>query len=309
LDKLEFFCEPLSEVSSTSAIFLFNEKNHLLLQSKKDWVVYGLREKSGKIIMAISIFTKGQIASSPLRAPFGGLEIHQRISSEQVNFFFEVILSDLKARGVRKLSIKQSPIHYQPLAAKLILKATQKLDFKFRQEVTSIIPVDGTPFEKKIAVSERQKLKKGIARFTFEHNEPAQLKKIYSFIETCRKERNQSLSMTYSELKKAISKFPHEYLLFSVKEDQKIAAAAIVIRVSAKVLYTFYYAHARVFDKVSPIVCLMHNLYSYAEENNCKMIDLGTSIVNGNINQPLLHFKKSIGGQPSLKYFLEKDLI
>ena len=97
-------------------------------------------------------------------------------------------------------------------------------------------------------------------------------------------------------------------LLFQVADESHLAAAAIVIKVSDKILYTFYYAHDKKFNKISPVVQLISGIYEYAQARNFTLIDLGTSMVDGKINRSLIQFKKSIGGKPSDKYIFEKTL-
>jgi hypothetical protein len=309
LSHFEFFCERLTDFNSSTSTFLFNQKTHLLLQSKVGWFVYGLRgNDSKKALVKISFCLKDGIASSPYRAPFGGWELNGRVTIKQAYFFIDRVIENLRSKGIKKLEIKNSPTSYHPFATQLFLRVAKKFDFSSHQEVSSIIPVDAIPFERKIAVAKRQKLLKGEARFSFHKENLTKLKRIYSFIETCRQERHQVLSMSYPQIKKTVAAFPQDYFLFSVKEGERLAAAAIVIRVSEKALYTFYYAHARHYDKVSPVVFLIKNLYSFAKRNKYKMIDLGTSMVHGRINQPLLHFKKSIGGLSVPKHSFEKEI-
>ena len=175
-------------------------------------------------------------------------------------------------------------------------------------EVSSIIPVDPKTFEKKIAASQRQKLRKCEKRFTVNHVKLTELKNIYGFISACRHERNQSLSMTFTQLQKVSDRLPKSFLLFQVVDEQEMVAAAIVIKVSENILYTFYYSHEKKFNRISPVVFLISGIYRYAQEHGFVQIDLGTSMVNGGINRPLLQFKKSIGGQPSNKYIFDKIL-
>jgi hypothetical protein len=308
LSHLEFFCERLADFSPATGTFLFNQKEHLQLQSKTGWLVYGLRDvNSKKVLMKISFCLKDGAASSPYLAPFGGWELHGRISERQAELLINKTIEDLQLRGAKRMSIKSCPLDYSPFASHLFLQVAKKLDFKVHHEVSSIVAVDHKNFEQKIAPAKRQKLKNSIGRFSFLQEKPVQLKKIYSFIETCRKERAQTLSMSYSQIKRTVELFPDDYLLFTVKEKDKLAAAAIVVRINEKILYAFYYAHAKSFDKVSPVVFLIQNLYLFAQKNKYTMIDLGTSMVDGRINQPLLHFKKSIGGVSVQKYSVEKE--
>jgi hypothetical protein len=286
---------------------LFNQARHLLLQSRKDWRVYGLRSKETKKTVALLIFNRrGKKMFSPLRAPFGSLEVFEMIEQKQIDTLFFRIEEDFKRLGILYCQIKNYPEAYGPLATRLLHHAALKLGFGCKEEVSSIIQVEVRPFEKKISISQRQKLKKSEKRFVHSQPRISTIKNVYDFISESRKEKNQLLSMSFRQLKKVVDRFPKDFLLFQVADEHNIAAAAIVIKVNNKILYTFYYAHDRRFNKISPTVMLISGIYRYAQEHQYEQIDLGTSMVNGGINRPLIQFKKSIGGQPSIKYIFDK---
>ena len=307
LSSLEFFHHDLTDNRSTSGIFLFNQPEHLFLQSEKGWRVYGLQHKpSNRIAAQIFLNIAGKKVFSPLRAPFGSLELYENVGQRKVEELFGWIEADLKSRNVKFCQIKHYPEAYQTVVTNSLHQALTKLNFDCTEEVSSIIPVDQKSFDKRIAISQRQKLRKSEKRFAFSQSKLAELKKVYGFINACRYERNQSLSLTLARLQKVVNKFPKNFILFQVADEQQIAAAAIVIKVSDKILYTFYYAHDRRFNRISPTVFLISGIYKYAQEHHFTHIDLGTSMVNGGINRPLIQFKKSIGGQPSSKYIFDK---
>lgn len=297
------------ESSFTHTRFLFNSPRHLWLQSGKNWRIYeALEEDTSAVKVRIAFHIDAGEASSPFRAPFGFLEIYRKISANELTGFFSLIEADLKNRGVRKIQIKSYPEVYDKNFG-MVDEMMKRLQYSATQEASSIIQVDRRPFDKKIKISERQKLRRAKQFFSFEKVKGTYLKEIYSFIEECRNERNQSLSMSFVELKKAVLNFPRHFSLYRVHDASGTAAAAIVISVSKEILYTFYYAHARRFDKVSPVVLLMDGIYEVAQEQGIEMIDLGTSMVNGKVNRSLLHFKKSIGAQTNRKLIFEKTLV
>ncbi len=307
MDSLEFFHHDLVEQRPKQGTFLFNQPEHLFLQSKKGWRVYGLQHKqSNRVAAQIFLSIKGKKVFSPIRAPFGSLELYENVGQKKVEELFACIEADLKSSNVNFCQIKHYPETYQTVVTNLLHQALTKLNFDCTEEVSSIIPVDQKLFDKRIAISQRQKLRKSEKRFTFSQSKLAELKKVYGFIKACRHERNQSLSMTLARLQKVVNRFSKNFILFQVADEQQIAAAAIVIKVSDKILYTFYYAHDRKFNRISPTVFLISGIYRYAQEHHFTHIDLGTSMVNGGINRPLIQFKKSIGGQPSNKYIFDK---
>jgi len=297
------------ESSLTPTRFLFNNANHLRLQSEKNWRIYETLEEDTRAVKArIAFHVKAVDAVSPFSAPFGFLEIYKKINTGELNSFFSFIEDDLKTRGVKRIYLKSYPEAYDKNVS-LMDGVLKKLHYSSRQEVSSIIQVDHTPFEKKIKASELQKLRKAVPVFSFATVHSDRAKEIYSFIDACREEKNQSLSMSFSELKKVIAEFPGNFFFYRVFDASGTAAAAIVIKTSSEILYTFYYAHARRFDKVSPMVFLISKLYEVAYHEGIEMIDLGTSMVNGKVNRSLLHFKTSIGGQSSRKLIFEKELV
>lgn len=281
---------------------MFNDSRHLRLQAKKGWHVFEYREiGSDKVSARISFQVKGKEAGSPWRAPFGSLEIYRKLTQKQGEDFVIQIQLELRHLGVNKIVIRNHPNLYHAVRAQLLNSSLTNLNFESSEDVSSIILVDEKPYQRKIKISERQKLVKAEKLFQFEQVDRKQLSTLYSFIASCREERNQSLSMTLPELKKLVSVFPDRILFFKVGTKSEISAAAIVICVSKTILYTFYYAHTKVHNRISPVVFLISGIYDYALTHNYKMVDLGTSMIEGQVNKPLLHFKKSIGGVSTKK--------
>lgn len=309
MDSLEFFCHDIIKSASDEGLFLFNNPKHLFLQSKLGWKAYGLKQQgTERIVAQIYVNLNGNKGYSPLRAPFGSLELYASVSHRNLVELFIKIEADLISKGVSYLQIRNYPEVYHPDATKLLHKVLDELKYKSVKEVSSVISVDQNVFERRIAISQRQKLKKSEKQFSMRRAKSSELAKIYNFINACRKEKNQSLSMTLAQLQKMSKVLEKNILLFQVADEKQLAAAAIVIKVSEEILYSFYYAHDKDFNKISPVVQLISGIYEYAQTHNFALIDLGTSMVDGKINRSLIQFKKSIGGKPSDKYIFEKTL-
>ncbi|MBP9926571.1 MAG: hypothetical protein KBF45_11335 [Cyclobacteriaceae bacterium] len=295
---------------SPDAQFLFNTAPHLRLQAGKGWQVFEYVESTRNIIYArISFLIKGSEARSPMKAPFGSVEIYRKLTQKQVEEFVEQVEQQLRILAVKKIFIRHHPDCYDEKKPNVWRTCLRNLQFQQAIDITSIILVDDRSFEKKIKISERQKLHKAARVLTFERVNNIELKSIYAFIDACRKERNQSLSMTLTDLKKLLTVFPDRVLLFKVGAQSTLSAAAIVILVSPKILYTFYYAHAKIHDRISPVVFLLSGIYDFGRKHKIKMIDLGTSMTDQKLNKSLLHFKKSIGGISDNKSTFTKILI
>ncbi len=313
MDKSDHFLFHYYELDKSSSLihsrFIFNSAEHLRLQHPKNWRIYELLDQQTRVVKArIALHMDGDKTQSPFRAPFGFIEFLTDIIDSELTVFFSLIEADLKVRGIKKIELKSYPEVYDSRfsLAETVLK---QLHYTVSHEVSSVIPVDRKPFVKKIKISERQKLIKAEKLFSFEKLKNTQLHEVYAFIEGCRRERDQRLSLSFSDLEKTVKTFPKNFQLYRVYDGSDTAAAAIVIKVSKEILYTFYYAHARKFDKVSPVVLLISSLYKLAQTQGIELIDLGTSMVNGKVNRSLLHFKKSIGGESNRKILFEKVLM
>jgi hypothetical protein len=56
------------------------------------------------------------------------------------------------------------------------------------------------------------------------------------------------------------------------------------------------------------LVFLLNGLYAWCQNENVKLLDLGTSYVNGKANATLLDFKLRMGGELTPKFYFHKTL-
>lgn len=291
------------------AFYLYNDPKHLLLQSKSGWHVFTLQDASSAGILArIAFHLKSGVAESPFRAPFGSIEIYRKVNQHQLDDFLEKVMDRLSQLAVQKVIIKNFPTIYHDNHAQLIQSSLSRLKFSSHQEIGSCILVGKGSFERSIKISERQKLRKSKSIFQFHQRGRHHLKRVYTFIKDCREAKGQSLSMPLRDLQKAVRAFPDKFYIFEVGNKDEIAAAAIAIHVHNEILYTFYYAHTKKYNRISPVVFLISGIYSFSKQKHITKIDLGTSMLDGQVNRSLLHFKKSIGGVSTGKFTYAKTL-
>ncbi|MBX2896428.1 MAG: hypothetical protein KF763_13345 [Cyclobacteriaceae bacterium] len=292
---------------STEVLYVYNSPRHLQLQAKAGWIVFELTGPARTVLARINVNVRQNKAMSPVRAPFGSFEIYSRLSPTTLLQFIQFVEAALVQKKINYLVIKNWPSIYQPEQAKQLYKVlVNKLQFKVSEEVSSVIPVSNTPLRVRMKISERQKARKAEKLFSFSMCGLNEYKTIYDFILTCRQEREQSLSLSWKEIRTTISKLPDWFMFFKLAGATDIAAAAIVIRVSDKVWYTFYYAHAATYNKVSPVVYLLECIYNQAAIEKIKLIDMGTSMLHDKINKSLMHFKESVGAVTGSKFTFSK---
>jgi hypothetical protein len=300
----------LPKTFSPSALYLYNTPAHLLLQSEKGWVVFELIGHKAKVCARICMNLKNKVAASPVRAPFGSCEMYAKVGSGVLGSFLSFVEETLLKKKVKHVLIKSWPVLYQATqATKLYNVLVNKLRFTTTPEVSSVIQVNKNTLLSQMKVSERQKAVKAAKLFSFNVCSAPQDKLVYDFILSCRKERNQTLSLSWNKLRQTVKAMPERFLFFSLASETDLAAAAVVIRVSDTIWYTFYYAHAAKYNKVSPVVYLLSCIYEYASKQKVKLIDLGTSMLDAKVNEPLLHFKQSVGAVTTSKFVFSKKYL
>jgi len=252
---------------------------------------------SAQIHGVVHFHFKGRKAVSHAYAPFGSFDGKQ-LPNRVVENFISFIAESLDKDGLKDMVFKHpAPFHNGGSSWAKVL-----CDFGFLAEhsVNHHIVVDNFPLRDKMHVMEKRKLAR-CRQFDFKLQPLNSLNKIYHFIETCRIERNQSLSMTYDSLANVIRALPKNFMLCTANLGNILAAAAIVIKVTTGCWYLFYPAHSKKFNKESPLVFLISELYEQAIKESVDIIDLGTSEVKGILNEGLLTFKKRIGGIATMK--------
>jgi Acetyltransferase (GNAT) domain len=291
--------------------FLFNDERHRLLQSSHGWQSYSIvREDKKKILASVHFHLENGQARSPLKAPFGSVGFSKTLPPAELYEFLRNVGSKLKDSGIRAVQIKNSPQIYDPAASSLLEVLLVNLGFHVRQaEVNAAIIVDERNYDELLEGWELRKLKQAKkAKLTFHEMPIHAISEVYEFIKGCREERQQSLSMTLTELMRTITLFPDDFVLFGVYQNKELAAASISIRVSKHILYNFYSAHPRKMDSLSPVVLLMQGIYHWSQKQKITLIDLGTSALDGQPNFGLLDFKIRLHGVLSAKFTFEKHL-
>ncbi len=291
----------LSKKSKAKTIYLYNAPRHLLSQKLAGWIRFELL-CDAKVVASVSFNVDLAVARSPFRAPFGGLEIEGK-GDQQVleRWWREGILMTLKMRGVKQLELKRPPKILNEDLFNVVDQNMLKFKATYQDEVASVLHVEAEDFENRITLSKRQRLKKNRTAFRFKRIPLTQVDSVYHFLAQCRKERGRKLSLSLRQVCALCEAFPRAVMAFTVEIQSVRAAAAIVVRESGNSWYTFYYSHRQMFNRQSPNVFLIEKLYDLARSKGVPWLNLGTSMSEGDINRPLLHFKKSLGAETTIK--------
>lgn len=290
---------------------LFFHPHQLNLQSSQGWHSFSIQNRiEKKIVAVLHVHVDGALAKSPYRSPYGSFAFVDDISSSMLFEFILFIVNKLRDKGVHNIQLVNSPEAYHAGKSELLNNVLAKSGFEItREEISAIIPVTHASFQSILHRSEKKRLKKcETAGLTLTILPQDQLDSVYEFLLNCRIKKGYALSMTSAELRKAMHLFPDRFFLFAVRHNDEIAAASISIRVRSNVLYNYSHDHASRFDELSPVVMLNMGLYQFCQQHDIRLLDLGTSTVDGSLKESLYTFKLRLGTEPSRKLTYTKKL-
>lgn len=250
-----------------------------------------------QILSAIHFQIIDDQAESLRNAPFGGFDFFHEQNPETNKVLLKFILSDLRSKKVKYIIIKSAPFFYFKYDTISYENLHLSLNFKVvSKDINHHLDVSDLDLDQMMSRMEKRKLKKSIkSNFHFKKEEANQLKMVYQFVSNCRKERKQSISMSYQELKEAFFVSPSSYLLFTAYDNEVLIAASICVRVNKRILYHFYPASKQSYNTFSPMVFLISKIYAYCQNNNFEILDLGTSMIGAKQNKGLIQFKTRMG--------------
>lgn len=289
---------------------IFHNPNHLQLQSITGWHTYViLNSEEASVVALLHIHIEKENANSPLRSPYGSILFSKSISSDFLTKFLSFIEVQLKKQGVKKLTLKNQPEIYLPEESERLGKVLTEFGYNSNAETSAVISVSERNFESTLHYSERKKLRKcEEAGFVFNQLTLQDLPIVYQFLKACREEKNYSLSMSLDEMIRVTNIFPEAFFLTTVTDQNQLIAANISIQVNSRVLYNFYHDHLASYDALSPVVFLNKGLYQICQQRKFELLDLGTSQIDGGLNESLHNFKLKLGAQASNKLTFVKNL-
>jgi hypothetical protein len=249
-------------------------------------------------------------ASSPAQAPFGAVQLAAGVSPAQLHQLFDAVEGELARRGIRQLALRGYPFAYDPAGAATLAETLRQRAYRVTLAEQNYHLDPARDYEAHLHPSERRRLHKCRRHgLHFEQEPPFLLPAAYAFIQACRQERGQALSLPLERVQELFRRFPKEHFLFSVRQpDGEWAALTVAIQVSDRVLYNFYPASPLRCNALSPVVMLNEGLHAVARASGLAVLDLGTSTLDSGPNTSLLRFKRHLGGVAGLRLSWEKAL-
>lgn len=268
-----------------------------------------LNEAKRVVIALLHVHIEKEIAVSPLKSPYGSIIFSKALAPDQLGQFISFVETKLKSRGAKKLTLKNPPEIYGPAESECLKSTLAAAGYKSQVELSAVIPITKKAFESDLHESEQKRLRKcKNAGLTFKQFGLDNFSIVYQFLKTCREQKEYSLSMSHEEILRVINVFPDAFFLTGVMDNDRLVAANISIQVNARVLYNFYHGHDAAYDAFSPVVLLNKGLYRLCQDRKLELLDLGTSQIDGKLNESLFSFKLKLGANVSNKFTFVKSL-
>ncbi|MCS5490117.1 hypothetical protein [Algoriphagus limi] len=299
--KKELFENYHLEVSQAS----LEEKDYFLAQCESslkgealDFILFKKEKK--KAWITVFIFEETKKAISLPEAPFGGIWLESSLNSEQLEFFLNLVLDELRLRGVQQIEITQAPKPYEEnhdlidyLLFKMGFQPIRILAHQFflgKKKIKKFIQKEESKFHKKIKDSKIQVYQGPIQNFGFLKN-----------IQLWNEERGYEVSLDEVKLINQVSGFPERYFLISLEKEGYIFAHTLAVRLTENSLYYFQSAINPKSSIKNSGEILLFQLFKLAGDLGVELIDLGSSDRPDSPNHSLMFFKSRFSNDISNK--------
>jgi hypothetical protein len=305
-EKFYWTCNSFLPVSSGC---LFGEVEFFRLHAESDQDLYMqlVSESSQKVYASLSFYRHERNAFvSPKRGTFGGLMVYASVDIEVLDRFVKLALLHLQTFNPRQILIKLAPFSHDLALSSMMVNFLSRNNFLLAgHELNYDMRVDQQPFFDRISYGNRKRIKKCIHEGYFpECVDSSLMAQVYAVIEENRHRKGNQVSMTLAQLQLMVSTFPGRIQLFAVWQSagrQRMLASAVCIALSEEIFYVFYWGDVTGMDTMSPITLLAQCIYEYCQKHGFRLLDVGTSTLDGNPNYGLINFKQHLGFTASLK--------
>lgn len=287
--------------------FLFNEPDQIESQLCA-FHIFHLTD--GKTSFArFILFIKNGEGKSPYRAPFGSIEFDPDLKYEELIFFINGIDEFCKNNDLKTLSIISYPECYSPSNSQMLTRALLENGFIVTiSDLNFHVEIVDQDFEDMVHESEKRRLKKCLKEnFELKIETSPDIDEMFALIKDNRESKGFPISMKSEELKSLFENYPGKYFAFTLRDENKLIALSIGVKVNSKILYYFLPADHPMYKNYSPIVVVIKGMYDFCRENKYEMLDFGIATAAGVPNEGLIRFKENLGAKGSLKLsFLKK---
>ena len=291
--------------------FLVNTRAQLTAQSTTGcWVVDAVNETTGLVDARCAFFIHNSLAISPKHHSFGSVEFARNLPEAVLIGFLNTLEKAVETAGLSGLRLVHYPRAYAPQQTDALLLELSKRGFAIVDEQQNFhLEISEKSFVEGLHDSTRRRLSKAKRAGLVAHHWPnPDLDQVLSFLKTSRSAQGYPLAMPADSLRHWLSTTPDDYLVFAVFDHTVLAALTVAVRMRTDILYHFLPADNAAYRACSPAILLTECLYTYCQQHQFRLLDLGICVDENRHPKPnLMRFKRNLGAVETSKVTLLKE--
>jgi len=260
--------------------------------------------------LALFSFSDLGIVKSPGRATFGGFWPSKSVANVDLDY------------AVRAYKLFFSQFH-EFEEARIVLPPQSFFPDIFESQLEALMTFNpkqiivDTNYHVELQGWSKQKLSKGnrkkIRQFnelggTVSYSNSDVIKECYEVLVENRKRRGVTLTMQYADFENSLLFCSEDFKLIQASLENQIIAACFLVKILPDYWYVLFWGELVEFRSLSPVASLFQFLIDEALKNKVRILDLGISSVDGEIDEGLATFKSNLGAVPSKKITLSVKL-
>lgn len=288
--------------------YFFNSIDYYLIHKSCNTLRLNFKYSSN-LIATICLHIKNTDLVSPIKATFGGIQFIENSDISEIDKTLDTFQSYVSSvLMVKNIILTMPPLFYSSQESTLTNILLKKNYLLLNNDLNHFIRTEScnSLFEK-MNITTKKKFKR-LSKLDLIFKESIKIKNSYDLLKKNRLKKGVNISMTYSQLNEMKIKFPDKFIVFDLLIDEKLIASTVCVSINKNVLYVFYWGHDDRYDKITPIVFLAEKVFQFAKKKDYKILDIGTSSLNGIIDKGLKRFKDSLGFSNQLKLTFKKEL-
>lgn len=245
---------------------------------------------------------------SPHKGTYGDISFKNELNLETKYKAIDLLLAFFKTIEAKEIEIIAQPFAHELNKSSCLLNIYLNKSFTIsNQEINHTLEIDDQPLALKMMRNNKKRLNKCDREgFLFEQiflkNE---IETVYQIIKQNRENKGYQVSMSLQQILDMYALFPENLFFFKSSHNNNCIAASVCLKLNHSVLYVFYWGDKPGYEQYSSVVHLANGIYKFAQQNNFKIIDAGTSSIKGIPNYGVATFKENLGFtiSPKLSYF------
>lgn len=254
--------------------------------------------------------TEGELWRSPARGTFAGYAFQRELRLEDFFAFHDAAMARLAADGARHFEILPAPMAHDPAAFANQVYLLHARGFQVTQcDLNQSLEVTAEPLADRMRYGEVKRLRKCLREgLIAQQLPPSALAAVYETLAANRAGKGRAMSMSLEQLQTMVDVFPGTVQLFGSRDGDTLAAAALCLRLSERVLYVVFWGGRPRYATLSPVVAVAEAIYAHCQACGIGLLDVGTSTVDTEPDFGLVQFKRGLGFTESLKLRLRASL-